>query len=377
MSALTPSQLSDHALLRELGNCIQQDRETTARMLGYLAEVDARRLYLPAGYPSMYAYLVGAWNMSEGTAFKRIRVARAAKEFPAIIEALAAGQLNLNAVMLLAPYLSVGTAADLLSAAANKNRSEIEHLVAQRFPRPDLATMIQPMATQATPCQLAARPVSLSATELGMPDPVAPNEHHAVTPTVPDAVRVPASPAAPVAPARIATLAPQRFGIQVTVDQETHDLLRYAQALLGHTVPSSDVAQVLNRALTSLVQELEKHKLGAGSKSRPAARRRSRPATGKSEARYIPTAVRRTVWERDQGRCTFVSRNGKRCDACTRLEFDHVTPVARGGLSTASNLRLSCRAHNQHAAEGVYGSAFMRGKRERARRSPEISRSSV
>jgi hypothetical protein len=30
-------------------------------------------------------------------------------------------------------------------------------------------------------------------------------------------------------------------------------------------------------------------------------------------------------------------------------------------------MRLRCRAHNQYAAECVYGSAFMRGKRERAR----------
>jgi hypothetical protein len=41
--------------------------------------------------------------------------------------------------------------------------------------------------------------------------------------------------------------------------------------------------------------------------------------------------------------------------------------VARGGQTTPGRIRLRCRAHNQYAAECVYGSAFMRGKRERAR----------
>jgi Holliday junction resolvasome RuvABC DNA-binding subunit len=41
--------------------------------------------------------------------------------------------------------------------------------------------------------------------------------------------------------------------------------------------------------------------------------------------------------------------------------------VARGGESTASNVRLLCRAHNQFEAEQVFGQAFMEGKREKAR----------
>ncbi|MFI5370956.1 MAG: HNH endonuclease [Candidatus Eisenbacteria bacterium] len=77
--------------------------------------------------------------------------------------------------------------------------------------------------------------------------------------------------------------------------------------------------------------------------------------------------MRRRVWQRDQGQCTFVAENGRRCEARTRLEFDHVDPVARGGDPTSDNLRLRCRAHNQYAAERAFGEAFMRGKRENGR----------
>jgi len=45
----------------------------------------------------MYAYCVGRLRLSDQSAFKRIRVARAAREFPAIFPALADGRLNLSA----------------------------------------------------------------------------------------------------------------------------------------------------------------------------------------------------------------------------------------------------------------------------------------
>ena len=77
--------------------------------------------------------------------------------------------------------------------------------------------------------------------------------------------------------------------------------------------------------------------------------------------------VRRAVWARDGGQCTFESDTGHRC-ACRRgVELDHVRPVAKGGESTEDNLRLRCRAHNQYTAEREFGAAFMRGRREQAK----------
>jgi 5-methylcytosine-specific restriction endonuclease McrA len=55
-----------------------------------------------------------------------------------------------------------------------------------------------------------------------------------------------------------------------------------------------------------------------------------------------------------------------RCSETHLLELDHILPIARGGQSTVDNLRVRCRAHNQHEAERVFGVAFMRAQRERA-----------
>jgi 5-methylcytosine-specific restriction endonuclease McrA len=119
---------------------------------------------------------------------------------------------------------------------------------------------------------------------------------------------------------------------------------------------------VLDRALKALILHLEKRRFAPGARSRPTRRRHT------ANERYVPADVRRAVWQRDQGQCTFVSENGRRCPARTRLEFDHVDPVACGGRSTADGVRLLCRAHNQHEAERAFGTEFMRNKREEARR---------
>jgi len=129
---------------------------------------------------------------------------------------------------------------------------------------------------------------------------------------------------------------------------------------MSHTLPAGAVDQVIALALKSLVRELERRKFAATSRPRQA------PGRASGDPRHIPAAVKRAVWERDHGRCTFVSERGTRCPAHSRLEFDHADPVARGGRSTVENLRLRCRAHNQFAAERMFGAGFMKEKRERS-----------
>jgi hypothetical protein len=158
---------------------------------------------------------------------------------------------------------------------------------------------------------------------------------------------------------KISPLAPQRFALQLTIGQSAHDKLRYAQQLLGHRVPPGNLAEVLERLLDLAIPQLEKHKFAATSKPRE-------DSQANSNSRDIPANIQRAVWQRDGGQCAFVSASGRRCSARTRLEFDHIQEVARGGLSTASNIRLLCWTHNQHAAEQTYGPGFMKARRDDA-----------
>ncbi len=346
MKPYSLSHLSDQVLLRDLVALVAQDRTTTAALLAHIAEVDARKLYLPAAYPSMYLYCVGELRLSEDAAFKRIQAARAGRRFPALFAALADGRLHVSAVCLLAPYLTEATAEELLAAATHRSKTEIEQLLAERFPRPEVPARLEAIASLATlpDEQLAPGQVGTPAQQLA-PGPV---QAFAKRP-------------------KVAPLSPEQFLLQLTIGQSTHDKLRYAQALLSHQVPSGDLAQVLDRALDALIVTLERRKFAAATRPRPARRR----STG--GGRYIPAHVKRAVWERDQGRCTFVSEAGQRCPARTMLEFDHVDPVARGGQATAERMRLRCRAHNQYEAERTFGAGFMSEKRD-ARRAAAAAR---
>ena len=88
-------------------------------------------------------------------------------------------------------------------------------------------------------------------------------------------------------------------------------------------------------------------------------------APSKRPCRKIPTAIRRVVWERDQGRCGYVSREGRQCGTRDFLEFHHQLPWARCREHRESNIGLRCRAHNQHAAELDFGAQHMVAYRKR------------
>jgi len=68
-----------------------------------------------------------------------------------------------------------------------------------------------------------------------------------------------------------------------------------------------------------------------------------------ASGRAIPAAVRRQVWQRDGGRCSYVDRQtGRRCNSRHLIEMDHILPYSLGGGADPGNLRLCCRAHHRH-----------------------------
>ena len=147
--------------------------------------------------------------------------------------------------------------------------------------------------------------------------------------------------------------------MQVRISRETHDKLRLAQNLLRHSVPDGDVAVILDRALTVLLDKLEKQKCGSGKthvKRKTPMKAPRRPRADRS--RHVPASVRREVWAHDGGHCAFVGSDG-RCPERNWLEFHHVVPYA-GGVTNASNLQLRCRAHNQYEAELTFGPSRLR-----------------
>jgi hypothetical protein len=153
--------------------------------------------------------------------------------------------------------------------------------------------------------------------------------------------------------------APERYRVQFTIDAQTQEKLRRLQTLLRREIPDGDPGAIFERAITLLLDKVERRKLGKA--ARPRQPRVIRPGTDKDapEAALPPrapsSAVRRAVWERDGGRCAYVSPTGRRCNERTYLEFHHQQPYAERGEATADNIALRCRRHNQYEAALVFG----------------------
>jgi hypothetical protein len=307
----------------------QAARATTAQLLALLSEVDCRKLYLGLGYSSLFTYGTQALRLSESAAYIRITAARAARRFPILLQLLTDGAVNLTTVSLLAAHFTDENHEALLEAARHKTRREVEHLIASLDPQPDVPSFLRrapERPTQAAPTAEAIAPMRRVVDEV-LPLPAA----------------LVASPApSPSRRALVAPLAADRYLLRMTLSQAAHEKLVRARALLRHQIPSGDPALVVERALTVLIEQLERTKHGA-------TRRPQGRACADSTSRHVPAAVKRTVWGRDEGRCAFVGVDG-RCAETGFLEFHHVIPFAAGGLTTIDNLELRCRAHNAYEA---------------------------
>lgn len=355
------AHLSDADILRQLTALVAGDRVNTAMLLAHIAEVDARRLYAPAGYPSMHAFCVERLRFSDDAAYRRIRAARAARQFPALFIAVSEGRLTLAAISLIAPHLTHENLNTLIEAATHKRKVEVEEFLAECFSSSDLpaspVAKIRVIPPRPSDPPSAPLPLLAAAEPNAMPSPtVAGGEF-------PGAISVEGDSGELVL-GRVANAevpAAPRFHFQFVVPKSTHEKLCRAQSLLSHRLPTCDVAQVFDRALDALISQLEVRKLGVSTRDL-----RREGSASDHVSRYIPASVRRAVWERDQGRCTFVSITGGRCRSRRFIEFDHVVPVARGGKATVANLRLRCGTHNQYEAERAFGVDFMRRKRQEA-----------
>ena len=121
-------------------------------------------------------------------------------------------------------------------------------------------------------------------------------------------------------------------------------------------VPSGDIAEIVERAVTEKLERLEAKRF-----ARTSAPRKTLSGTDtRPTSRHVPAAVRRAVHERDGGRCRFVDDQGRRCSEQHRLEFHHRHPFGMGGDHGPGNVSLLCPAHNRYLAEHDYGKEAVR-----------------
>jgi len=316
---LSYESMADADVIAAVHQLSAAERCGTVDLLRALIEFDQRRLYLGEGHSSLFAYCTQVLHYAEHAALNRIEVARAARRFPRLLDAIASGTLNLTGCRLLAPHLTGENIDDLLVAAGHKSKRKIEEVIVALRPKPVSAPLVRRLPSPLAP-GLGCRPTLPSET--------------------PSAVPTPGASSPPPMRPTVVPVTPERYKVQLTITRETRQRLRQVQDLMRHSNPSGDIEKIFERAIELLLTDLQQQRFAAS----------SRPRTGAAvdpRGRHIPASVRRAVWRRDEGRCAFVGARG-RCPETGFLEFHHVVPFAAGGAATVENLELRCRAHNAY-----------------------------
>ena len=324
-------------------------------------------------------------SLSEAEAYLRIAAARASREHPLLLTMLADGRLHLTAIAKLAPHLTLENREALLKRAAHRSRREIEELVAELSPRPDVPAVMRKLpdrrdgttspfprlgpdtevpslgrrAEGGASLDRQLRPDGVAAREPELrPDAVAAPQPEVRSGAVdasgcerlpPGAAVLPTSPRA--RPAVVEPLAPARYKVQFTASAELHDKLERLRALMRPSVPDGDLGAIVEQAVTEKLQRLEARRFARTQAPRKTLSQSETSPT----ARQIPAAVKRAVYERDGGRCRYEDEQGRRCTARQGLEFHHRRPFGHGGDHSVDNVSLACKCHNAYLAEVDYG----------------------
>jgi hypothetical protein len=405
----SPGELTDAELLTATRRLVGRSNRLLAALLAHLGEVEARGVHRIRACSSLYTYCIYELRYSEDEAFRRVAAARLVRRFPALLDAVAAGELHLTGLLMLGPHLSEQNLSQVLLRAKHRTKKEIARLVRQLDPLPEVPPRIEPLGP--APARLVPKaptweefvsslcPVrelspgerprdwmeDANESDAAAPAGAAPSDNDAVS------TRAGAGASGQIPTAE--PLSPQRYKVQFTAGEEYVKLVEEARALLSHSAPRATLDEIQLRAMRAFVAELKRRKHGvvarpqkppaeSKDRSRSTAEREPARKSGpgsehpqsdaesgqqaevesefpRRRGRHVPAAVRLAVFERDEGRCTYSDALGRRCAETHRLELHHLKAFARGGEHTEDNLTLRCHAHNALAAEEDFGKTLI------------------
>ncbi len=305
--------LSDIELERILKDSVVEENKLKIQILHLLAEVERRRLY-SREYPSLFEYCVKTLKYSAAAAQRRIDSMRAMKLIPELEEKIITGELNLSSISQAQSFFrqeakfgktyTVSEKKEVLIKLENKSSKEcIQELIT--------------ISPQSIPQEKRRE------------------------------------------------LTPEKTELKVVLNKDLIQKLDKIKALMSHKNPNmsdQELIEVMAEALLQKIDPMEKAKRIEARKLKQANDAQILPMAEvnkemletllvrPSVSRYIPSPVKQEVYIRDKGKCSH-----KNCNATKFLEYDHIHPVALGGQTSASNLRLLCRAHNQRAALNSFG----------------------
>jgi hypothetical protein len=204
VNAFRVDSLTDDELLSRTRELVARGRRIDAVLIAHIAEVEVRQLHLREACRSMFVYCTERLGLSESQAYERIEIARVSREVPQVLDMLADGRLTLTAAARLKPHLTRENAEDLLMRAAHATKRDVQMMVAELAPKPDVPPSIRRLPARSSQAPSPALPPQLRpAGVVASPPPPA----AVLVPIAPARFKSP-SPPAPSSRARSAGRAP-------------------------------------------------------------------------------------------------------------------------------------------------------------------------
>jgi hypothetical protein len=366
---------------------LRKEQAAMADFLVALAGFDHRRGWEALGHANLFAFIRSELGLSPAPTYWRQEAARLLQRFPDLEIPLRQGQLCLSTMGELAKVLTEENREAVLPRFLGISTREAREIVAELQPResPPMRTVVRlvvPARREEAGPALPATPISSAA--IGSATPAGQPARSAAKDTDPESLGTSKTPVAPpprVEPRRdeVDPLTGELSRLSTTVTRRFLAKLKTARSGLSHAIPGATTEQVLEVALDLLLEKQARAR-GQVKKPRSAATTMAPSVTTKPPVaeppltliapdpdsaapnhrrtgprKAIPAAVKRAVWERDAGRCSWPLDGGGVCGSTHRLELDHIVPWGRWGGETVDDLRVVCRAHNTLAARREFG----------------------
>ena len=304
-------KLSDAALIEGFKNLILREKRLGDLILLNLQEMNSRRIYAQLGYGSLFEFLVKYFHLSESSAYQRISAMKLIQSIPEARTALISGETNLSTMAATQGFIRK-LESEKKAALSFQEKKDIFDAVKGKTQKEAQAAFVTLNPTAALPAN-KEKPLTANHTLL-----------------------------------------------QVTVDQETLQLLQEVKSLLSHEIPDGDLSKILKK-ISKESLEILKNKKGRSTESKiqtadhQTKHRSSKPCEIKKTSRYIPIETRRLVFQKAQGRCEFIGSDGKRCESHYQLEIDHKLAWSQGGSHDEANLSCLCKVHNTFRTKETHG----------------------
>jgi 5-methylcytosine-specific restriction endonuclease McrA len=318
--------LTNKALIEQLKSLVSDEKSNILSQIPLIRELFERQIHLRVGYSNFAVFCEEKLGISKNQAWKRCQAAMITRAYPSVREMLEKGETTVSCVAMLCPKITQANEKAIIEGIRGKNNKEAQFFLStinhsgERIDRePTVEIRIELTKEQLAKLERARRILGQNRTEISNAD------------VLEEALDLLLSKRDPMIKAQMVA---EKKGAKSAAPEKLEDCTKQAH----------ESCLNLHQSEESCPKQTSSEKFGQGI----------------GQTRYIPVDVRRQVFLRDEGRCTFVSKDGRRCEETLGLQLDHITMFCRGGAANVENLRIVCKNHNIFLAKEALGREYMR-----------------